>query len=65
MLVVQAKMDDSREEPGLLLDEVWTLGEALEHFRGGLSVQLEPGDEGHLDALAGLLESHKGGAPCS
>ena len=63
VLVVQAKMDDSREEPGLLLDEVWTLGEALEHFRGGLSVQLEPGDEGHLDALAGLLESHKGRSP--
>jgi DNA polymerase-3 subunit alpha len=63
VLVVQGKMDDSREEPGLLLDEVWTLGEALEHFRGGLSVQLGPQDEGLLEDLAGLLERHKGRSP--
>jgi len=63
VLVLRAKMDESREEPGLLLEEAWTLGEALAHFRGGLSLDLEPKDQSSLQALATTLTSHKGKSP--
>ena len=63
VLVLRAKMDESREEPGLLLEEAWTLGEALAHFRGGLSLDLEPKDQSSLQTLATTLTSHKGKSP--
>ncbi|HIL37559.1 MAG TPA: DNA polymerase III subunit alpha [Planctomycetes bacterium] len=63
VLVLRAKIDDSREEPGLLLEEAWTLGAALAHFRGGLALDLNPKDMGTLPKLSELLGRYKGKSP--
>jgi len=54
--------DDTSSAVGILLDEVLLLDQALESFRGGLVIQLEPGDDAKLDQLASLVRNNRGGS---
>ncbi|MCB9911995.1 MAG: DNA polymerase III subunit alpha, partial [Planctomycetes bacterium] len=58
-----AKLEDSGEEPALIVDRIMPLASALEVFQGGLSIQLDPRDETHLERLQGVLDKHRGERP--
>jgi len=63
VLVCRGKLDDSGDEPSLLLDEVHTLDRALEHFQGGLQLSIDRSDEGLLPRLRQTLGAHRGASP--
>ncbi len=62
VVVARAKVDES-DEPGLILEELMTVEEALARFEGGLVVFLEPGDAPRLPELRDVLLKHPGGRP--
>jgi len=62
-VIVRGKIEERAEEPGILLDEVWTVEEALARFEGGVVVHLGPEDGGALHALRGILSRHAGPRP--
>ncbi len=63
VVLCMAKIEDSGEEPALIVDRILPLGGALEHFRGGLSIQLSPPDKALLDPLQDIIANHKGSSP--
>jgi DNA polymerase-3 subunit alpha len=62
VVVIQGKVED-REEPGLILEQIMTIEDALRRFEGGLVVHIEPEDQGLLVQLKATLEQHKGKRP--
>jgi DNA polymerase-3 subunit alpha len=62
VVVVQGKVEE-REEPGLILEQVLTVEEALQRFEGGLVVHIEPEDQQLLPRLKQTLLQHKGPRP--
>ena len=62
VVVIQGKVED-REEPGLILEQIMTIEDALKRFEGGLVVHIEPEDQGLLPQLKATLEQHKGKRP--
>ena len=63
IVVVRGKLEADSEEPALLLDEVFTVEEAIARFQGGIVVAVEESDAHLLDELKRTLERHKGGRP--
>lgn len=63
VLLCRAKVEDSSEEPALILEEVYPIDQALEHFQGGLQLTLGPEDDGLLTRLLDALGRHKGRSP--
>lgn len=63
VVLCMAKIEDSGEEPALIVERILPLGGALEHFQGGLSIQLSPPDQPLLDPLQDILANHKGPRP--
>ncbi|MEZ5974106.1 MAG: DNA polymerase III subunit alpha [Planctomycetota bacterium] len=63
VLLCMAKLEDSGEEPALIIDRILPINQALETFQGGISVQLDPRDETILDALHDLVVRNKGDRP--
>ena len=62
LVVVQGKVEE-REEPGLILEQLLTIEEALLRFEGGLVVHVEPEDHELLPRLKQTLLAHKGPRP--
>ena len=58
-----AKIEDTGDEPALIIDRVLPLGEALNLFQGGLSIQLDPRDADRLESLHALIKNHPGERP--
>jgi DNA polymerase-3 subunit alpha len=62
VVVVQGKVEE-REEPGLILEQILSIEEALQRFEGGLVVHIEPEDQELLPRLKQTLLQHKGQRP--
>ena len=60
IVVCQAKVEDRAEEPALILDEVYSVEQALQRFDGGILIRVEPGDRPNLARLREVVASHKG-----
>ena len=60
VLFVQAKLEDSGEEPALILEAALPIHKALSLFQGGLSIALSSEDEGLLERLQGTVGRHRG-----
>jgi len=65
VVVCRAKLEerldaDDNSIVGLLLEEVLDLERALQRFDGGLVITLQPRDNGKVERLARLVESHRG-----
>jgi len=63
VVLLRARLEEGAEEPGLLLEEIWTIEEALARFQGGVVVNVAPEDEHLLSDLRRVIDSHKGRAP--
>jgi DNA polymerase-3 subunit alpha len=63
VVVLKVKLEEGAEEPALLLEEIWTIEEALARFQGGVVVQIEPEDEHLLADLRRVIDGHRGRAP--
>ncbi len=63
VLVARGKLEENSEEPGVLLEEVLTIEEALSRFEGGLMIHVTPEDAGVLPRLEAALRSHPGKQP--
>ena len=63
VVVLKVKLEEGAEEPALLLEEIWTVEEALGRFQGGVVVNVAPEDEHLLPDLRRLVDGHKGRAP--
>jgi DNA polymerase-3 subunit alpha len=63
VVVIRGKVEERAEERSLILDEVWTVDEALRRFDGGLVVRLEPQDHDLLVPLRDTLRKHPGRRP--
>ncbi|MFT7677590.1 MAG: DNA polymerase-3 subunit alpha [Planctomycetota bacterium] len=63
VLLLRAKVEDSGEEPALILEEAYPIQDALASFRGGISITLGPQEEGLLQRLKQIIDSHKGESP--
>lgn len=63
VLLCKGKLEENNDEPALLLDEVMSLSDALSRFRGGLELQLAPGDKPKLVELKETCDRHKGESP--
>jgi len=63
IVVCRGKLEESSEEPALLLDEVLTIEEAIARFAGGVVVALEEGDAHLLDQLRVMIGRHRGARP--
>jgi len=53
-------LDSGPTAPGLLLDEVLLLEEALQTFKGGLVIHLGPSDEPKIEHVSSLVRKHPG-----
>jgi DNA polymerase-3 subunit alpha len=62
VVAVVGKVEE-REEPGLILEQVLSIEEALQRFEGGLVVHIEPEDQELLPRLKRTLEQHRGQRP--
>ena len=62
VVVARAKVDES-DEPGLILEELLTVEDALARFEGSLVVCLEPDDAPQLPELREVLLRHPGQRP--
>jgi len=60
IVVCVGKVEERQDEPGLLLDEVFSVDEAIARFEGDVVLRLEPQDRSKLGTLAELLERHQG-----
>ncbi len=60
VIVISAKLEEKGEEPALLLENVWSVEEAIGRFQGAVVVSLTPEDDGLLERLSALVERHKG-----
>jgi DNA polymerase-3 subunit alpha len=63
VVVARARVEEGAEEPALLLEELWTVEEALARFQGCALIAVAPEDEPRLDGLRELVARHKGRAP--
>ncbi len=63
VVVVRAKLEEDNEEPALLLEEIWTVEEALARFAGSLVIEIGPSDDALLPRLRETIERFKGGRP--
>ncbi|MBI5363450.1 MAG: DNA polymerase III subunit alpha [Planctomycetes bacterium] len=63
VVVVRAKLEEDAEEPALLLDEIFTVEEAIQRFAGGVVIQITPQDAGLLGDLRTTVERFKGPRP--
>jgi DNA polymerase-3 subunit alpha len=63
VIVCRGKVEDRNEEPGLILEELMTIEDALAKFEGGLIVHIEPEDDALLPQLKTTLQGHKGKRP--
>tara|TARA_R110002126_G_scaffold11114_3_gene50406 strand:- start:36 stop:3509 length:3474 start_codon:yes stop_codon:yes gene_type:complete len=63
VIVCRAKLEDSGEEPALILEECWPLQSALGAFRGGLSITVEAHDGQKLQELLTIIQNHRGPRP--
>ncbi|MFT5051818.1 MAG: DNA polymerase-3 subunit alpha [Chlamydiales bacterium] len=62
-ILCRAKVEDSREEPALICEEVFELDEALRRFAGGVSIQLSETDVERLAPLKATIAKHRGKHP--
>ena len=62
VVVIKGKVEE-REEPGLILERIMTVEDALRGFEGGLVVHVEPEDDHLLPQLKSTLQQHKGARP--
>ncbi len=62
-VLLRVRVEEGAEEPALLLEEIWTIEEALGRFQGGVVVNVAPEDEHLLPDLRRMLDGHKGRAP--
>ena len=63
VVVLKGKLEENSDEPGMLLDELMTVEQAIERFQGGVLIQLGPEDKGVLDSLETVIKSHRGKQP--
>ena len=63
MVYCRAKVEDSGEQPALILEQLIPVQEALVHFRGGLQIGLCREDQGLLQQLLDALGRHSGKSP--
>ncbi|MCC7011968.1 MAG: DNA polymerase III subunit alpha [Planctomycetes bacterium] len=63
VVIVRGKVEERAEEPGIVLDEVLLVEEALSRFEGGVIVHLEPEDAGLLNPLRDTLLKFQGRRP--
>jgi len=63
VVVCRGKLEESNEEPALILEEVMTIENALARFDGGVVILLEPTDQGHLSQLRTAIDDHPGTTP--
>jgi DNA polymerase-3 subunit alpha len=63
VVLCRAKLEDSGEEPALILEEVYPIKDALRAFTGGLSVSVAKTDEGLLPQLRDIVDRHRGERP--
>jgi hypothetical protein len=63
VLLCRAKVDESGEEPSLILEEAFPIQEALSQFTGGLQLSVSREDEGVLERLRTVLAGHRGKSP--
>ena len=63
ILVLTGKLEEDRDEPGILCDSVATLSDALTRFVGALSLSIEPDHRDLLPRIKGTLAKHRGARP--
>jgi DNA polymerase-3 subunit alpha len=63
VVICRARLEDGAEEPALLLEELWTVEDALARFQGGVVVRIEPEDEHLLADLRRIVAAHRGRSP--
>ncbi|MCP3920012.1 MAG: hypothetical protein GY711_31165 [bacterium] len=63
VILCRGKIEDSGEEPALLLDEALPLSEALRRFQGGVQVSLSREDQMLLPDLVQVAQRHNGKCP--
>jgi DNA polymerase-3 subunit alpha len=63
IVVVRAKLEQDSEEPALLLDEVYTIEQALARFQGGIVIDVGPADAEQLVRLRETIERFRGRSP--
>lgn len=63
VVLLKVKLEEGAEEPACLLEEIWTIEEALGRFQGGVVVNVAPEDEHLLPDLRRMVDDHKGRAP--
>jgi DNA polymerase III subunit alpha len=63
VVVCRGRVEEKAEEPGLILEEILTVEDALKRFQGSLVVHLEPQDNAVLPELKATLEKHRGTRP--
>ena len=63
MVVCRGKLEASDDDPGLLLDEILSLDQALSGFSGGLLLHLAPSDAQLLPELRTCLAANGGNCP--
>jgi DNA polymerase-3 subunit alpha len=63
VVLLRARLEEGAEEPGLLLEEIWTIEEALARFQGGVVVNVTPEDDHLLSDLRRMVDQHRGRAP--
>lgn len=63
VVVCRGKLEESSDEPALILEEVWTVEDALARFDGGVVILLEPDDRPRLEDLKSAIDEHPGTTP--
>ena len=63
VLLVKGKLEEGSDEPAILLDDVFSLSDALSRFRGGLELRIEPSDRPKLGALKEACDRNRGESP--
>jgi len=63
VVVARGRLEERREEPALILEELMEVEDALARFSGGLVVHVGTGDEPDLARLQEILAAHRGGQP--
>jgi DNA polymerase-3 subunit alpha len=63
VVVCRARVEEGAEEPALLLEELWSVEEALARFQGCVLIAIAPEHEPRLPELRDLVARHRGRAP--
>jgi len=63
IVVCRGKLELGDDDPGLILEEILTLDQALTGFSGGLLLHLNPSDADLLPRLRSCLNAHQGDCP--